>query len=96
VADLPGSVTEDERLSLLVVCEKLKAKLESPWEAVLRILFAVSLPTCADPPSYVAYWDNMEYRILIPIFVAIAGRRSSSTQQHPFLLIMKTRYSLES
>lgn len=32
---------EEERLTLLVACERLKLKLENPGEATFRVLFAV-------------------------------------------------------
>ena len=37
-------IKEDERLYLLAACEKLKARLENPREALLRIVLAVLLP----------------------------------------------------
>ena len=40
--DSPGDFKEEERSNLLAAFERLKVKLESPRDAALRILFAVS------------------------------------------------------
>lgn len=36
------TLPEEERLAVLVACDKLKAKLENPVEKTMRIVFAVS------------------------------------------------------
>ena len=38
----PGEIKEEERLELLVACEKLKSSLESPFEFAIRVMFGVS------------------------------------------------------
>ena len=41
----PSNVTEEERAGLLAACDMLRASLESPVEATVRFVFAVSCPT---------------------------------------------------
>ena len=43
-ADSNVQLNEDERLGLLAACAKLHSKLESPFEASIRIMFAVGNP----------------------------------------------------
>ena len=38
----PSNVKEEDRAALLAACEKLKGAFESPLEATVRVIFAVS------------------------------------------------------